>query len=96
MNIYDTGDQVRIEVRFTDDDGQPADPTVVKLFYAGPGTETELTYDGVSTIVREGVGSYYVDIVPQMPGTWRYRWQGSGTVTAAGEERFEVRRSMFA
>lgn len=96
MNIYDIGDQVRLSVTFAADDGVATDPTVVTLIYAGPtGSEIELTYDGENAMTRDDVGSYYVDIVPQAAGTWRYRWSGSGTVTAADEGRFEVRRSMF-
>lgn len=97
MNIYDIGDQVRLSVAFSDDEGAAVDPTVVTLTYAGPGgSEIELTYDGENALTRDGPGSYYVDIVPQTAGTWRYRWAGSGAVTAATEGQFEVRRSFFA
>lgn len=97
MNIYDIGDQVRISCVFTDDEGVAADPTVVTLTYVGPiGSEIELTYDGENALTRDEAGSYYVDIVPQTAGAWRYRWAGSGAVTAATEGQFEVRRSYFA
>lgn len=97
MNIYDVGDQVRLSVQFTDEDGVAVDPTLITVRYARPdGAETAVTYDGMTAVTREATGDYYLDLVADAAGTWSYRWASSGAVTAAGEGRFEVRRSMFA
>lgn len=97
MNAYDVGDQVRLSVLFSDAAAVATDPTVISVLIGSPvGTVTILSYSDDLAVSREGDGAYYVDIVVDRPGTWSYRWQASGTVTAAAEGRFIVRRSAFA
>ena len=97
MNTYDAGDQVRISVAIADDEGRATDPTVLSFLYLDPtGALTTLTYGEDEAVGREDAGGYYVDLVPNRPGIWSYRWECSGTVTAAVEGRFTVRRSAFA
>ena len=97
MNSYDIGDQVRITVEIADADGRAVDPTVLTCSYRDPaGVVTELTYGEDEAVGRLEQGSYYVDLVANRSGIWPYRWECSGTVTAATEGRFTVRRSEFA
>lgn len=94
MNTYDTGDQVRLSVLFTDSDGNAADPTVVTVKYINPlGTVTERTYEDDPAVIRDGTGEYSTDFVVSRPGSWHYRWQSTGAITAASEGQFQVRRS---
>lgn len=96
MNIYDIGDQVRLSVVFTDANDTAVDPTLITVRYIKPGgSEIAVDYDGLTAVVRDGAGAYSLDLVTDTAGVWRYRWESSGTVTAAVEGRFEVRRSMF-
>lgn len=96
VNSYDLGDQVRLTASFTNSDGTAIDPTVITVKYAAPdGSVTDLTYDIDLNVIREADGAYYVDFVPPAAGTWRYRWEASGAVTAAAEGAFQVRRSSF-
>lgn len=96
MNTYDIGDQVRLCVTFSDSDGVAVDPTVITLKYATPaGAVTTLVYGTDAAVSREATGEYYADIVPTTAGIWRYRWYSSGTITAAAEGNFSVRRSQF-
>jgi hypothetical protein len=96
MNTYDIGDQVRLSVAFTDEDGHAADPTVITVKYADPtGAITTLVYDTDAAVGREETGAYYADLVPDRAGIWRYRWTGSGAITSAAEGSFTVRRSAF-
>lgn len=96
VNSYDLGDQVRLSATFTDADGAAVDPTVITVKYADPtGAVTDLTYDVDLAVTRDGDGTYYVDFVPTAAGTWRYRWESTGAVTAAAEGAFQVRRSSF-
>lgn len=96
MNTYDIGDQVRLSVAFTDSDGVAVDPTVITLKYSNPGgTVTTLVYETDAAVTRDATGEFYADIVPTTAGIWRYRWYSSGTVTAAAEGSFSVRRSQF-
>lgn len=97
MNSYDVGDQVRLTVTISDADGRTVDPTVLACLYRDPaGVVTELTYGEDEALTRDDQGSYYVDLVANRPGVWVYRWECSGTVTAATEGQFTVRRSSFA
>ncbi len=96
MNSYDLGDQVRLSAAFTDADGAAVDPTVVTVKYSDPtGSVTDLDYGVDLAVTRTTTGAYYVDFVPHTAGTWRYRWESSGAVTAAAEGEFQVRRSSF-
>lgn len=96
MNTYDVGDQVRLAVTFTDEDGNAADPTVITVKYISPlGTVTERTYEDDPAVVRDGTGQYSTDFVANRAGGWHYRWQSSGAITAAAEGQFQVRRSAF-
>ena len=97
MNTYDVGDQVRITVQISDADGVAVDPTLLTCFYRDPvGIVTERVYETDEAVIRDGAGAYYVDLVANRSGVWVYRWECSGTVTAAVEGQFTVRRSSFA
>lgn len=81
---YDLGDVVRLEAAFSDADGNPADPTEVVLRVKG---STVVTY----TPTRVLIGLYRYDFQPDEPGMYRYRFEGTGAVRAAGEGSFFVR-----
>lgn len=96
MNVYDIGDLVRLSVQFNDADSAAVDPTVITVRYADPtGLVTQMTYETDVAVYRADVGAYYVDFIVNRAGTWAYRWQSSGLVTAATEGQFQVRRSAF-
>jgi len=97
MNAYHVGQQVRVWVRFVSYEGDATDPTVVMLKYVSPaGSPTTLTYDEDLSVVRDAEGEYYAEFIANVPGTWRYRWESSGAITAAAEGSFQVLRSAFA
>jgi hypothetical protein len=97
MNAYHVGQQVRVWARFTDIDGYAVDPTVITLKYVDPAGEvTTLTYETNWAVTREDTGEYYAEFVATRAGTWRYRWESSGALTAAAEGQFQVLRSAFA
>lgn len=70
---------------------EPADPTVVNLIVVSP-TDVEVTYVyGTDVIVeRTGTGAYSADLLPDLLGIWRYRWEGEGAAVGAGEGEFWV------
>lgn len=96
MNVYDIGDQVRVSVVFTDEYGVEHDPTsLLCQIKNADGVETYYTYGESPALTRENTGTFYVDVLATKAGTWHYRWQGSGAITAAAENSFMVRRSKF-
>lgn len=96
---FDIGDEVKMEVVFTNDSNVAADPTTVTLKVKNPaGTVTTYTYAG-GTVTKDGTGAYHKDFtIPSSGdsvGGWEYRYEGTGAVTAAVENVFDVRESSF-
>jgi hypothetical protein len=71
---------------------QLADPTTVTLTYRiNQGAPVVLTYNP-GVIVRDGTGLYHAVLdTTSLPGTWTYRWQGTGAVIAPKWNSFFVR-----
>lgn len=87
MSTYPAiGNIARLSCTFTDDTGTAVDPTTITVQYQSPqGTTT------TQTPIRDSVGAYHYDLALTQPGTYRYRFIGTGIVTAQSEDRrFEV------
>ena len=96
-SVYDIGDQVRCTGTFTDINGVAADPTVVTFSYRlDTGDVTALVYGVDAAVKKTSTGIYYVDITIATAGTYFFKWAGTGTTIAAGEDWFEVQRSRLA
>jgi hypothetical protein len=90
-NVYDTGDVARVSCTFTNPAGAFADPTTVRAKYKAPGQATVTkTYLVDSEVIRDSAGKFHMDMALTLAGTWRYRWEGEGTIVAAGEGAFMV------
>lgn len=91
---YDIGQRVELFADFVDDDGDAADPSLVTLQIINP--EGDLSSVSPS---NPAVGSYTYELdVPKTAlsaGVWTFRFEGTGTVVAADERRFEVASSEF-
>jgi hypothetical protein len=93
-NIYDIGDAVRVKATFSVS-GTATDPTTVTLKVKDPsGTISTYTY-ALSEVTKETTGIYYKDIMFDEGGMWHYRWEGTGTVQAAGEGLLIVQETKF-
>lgn len=93
---YDRGDSVRITAEFRSLSGTLTDPTTVGFKLRSPrGTVTRLEYNVDPGVVRDGVGIYHTDVDLYLPGTWCYRWEGTGTLQAAEEGTIVVEKSYF-
>jgi hypothetical protein len=75
--------RTRSYAQFTDDSGQPADPTVVTCTVTTPAGSTVYTYGQGAEIVRTSTGFYRYEHVPATVGAYRYVWLGTGAVDAA-------------
>jgi len=92
------GQSVRLPCSFYDASG----PSLVLADCSGPvlctvrdpsGTRTAYTLAG-GQVVRDGVGTYHLDVTPQAAGTWLVRWEGDmGTLVAISETSFAVQAS---
>lgn len=90
------GDVVRVAAKFTDTAGTDVDPTTVVFKVRKPdGAKTTYTYGVGATIAKSSVGDYYVNFELADPGTYTFRWQGSGNYQGAVELTQAVSRSVF-
>lgn len=62
---------------------------------APDGSPTTYTYAG-TTIVKDSVGNYHVDLAITLTGTYRYRWVSTGTGAGAEEGWFQARTQRVA
>lgn len=94
MNVYPLGSALVLVVTFEiSSTSTPGDPGVVTLRVLNPaGTET--VYTGAQ-ISHPSTGRYQKIIEPDIPGVWTYRWKGTSGITAAQEQKFEMRPSSF-
>jgi len=84
LHSYDVGDQVVATVTFRDVVGAVADPSQVKVIVmAGDGTVTSNVYP--TSVSKDSVGVYHLDVILSGPGRWWIRGQGTGSLTAAEE-----------
>jgi hypothetical protein len=88
--MYDVGDGIRITATFTDLSGVVADPSAVVFKVKDPkGTVT------IPSTAKDSTGTYHADLTLTRPGTWLYRWEGTGAVQAAIEGTISVKVSNF-
>jgi hypothetical protein len=93
MNVYQVDTLIQLGVTFYNTAlNVPADPLTVALFVEDPtGVVTEIA---TNLLVRTGVGAYYSNFMPTMPGEWVYKWQVTGNVEATSRDtRFYVKAS---
>ncbi|CAB4136951.1 hypothetical protein UFOVP314_56 [uncultured Caudovirales phage] len=93
-DTFDLGDRPVVTVTFRDELGVVRNPTTVQFSYRRPnGTVVA----GLSPGTNPSVGVYTLQLpVLDQTGPWTYRAVGTGTIDAAVEGRFFVRRSAFA
>jgi len=88
------GQEVQLQVTFyTMRTGLPvpADPTTITFRYHRPDSTTGVATFGVdTTVVRDGIGSYHLDLLLDAVGLWTVRVTGTGTVTAPAEQQIIV------
>jgi hypothetical protein len=94
VNTYDKGDTIRLWAYFKVSSVY-TDPTAIALkVKSAAGVTTTYTY-ALGTVTKSTTGIYYKDVSLTDDGIWYYRFEGTGTVAAAAEGKFEVRRSEF-
>lgn len=96
---FDIGDDIRLGVTFTNASDAVADPSTVSLKVKTPGGVTTTYAYGGGVVLKDSTGVYHASIpIPLSAasvGGWEYRFEGTGAVTAAGEDCFDVRESSF-
>lgn len=101
-NVSDIGDELRLGIAFAVGESL-TDPTDVTVrIYTPSGAALTGSYTvgvgddgGDLTVVRDSAGVFYTLFTPDEAGDWWHRWEGTGAVNAAEDERFVVRRSRF-
>jgi hypothetical protein len=65
------------------------DPTTVSMLLIDPDGNT-VSFSYPATITKDSTGKYHCDHTPTTPGTWKYRWVGTGTVPSSATRRIRV------
>ena len=97
MATYDKGSTVKIYTSSVFSvSGVATDPTTVTLLVEDPnGTETTYTY-ALGQITKAATGSYYKEITMSTPGTWHYKWIGTGACAAVDKGELYISDDVFA
>lgn len=94
INVFDTGDKIRLSAAFRDIDAVAQDPGGVTFTLRAPsGALTTYTYGTDAALVKDSTGNYHVDVVVSAAGRYRYRFAGVTTGQAAAESVFRVQAS---
>lgn len=84
---------IRLRAKFTD--SVDPDSIVVKILDPGDTAPTAYTYGVDVEVVKDAVGCYHFDVFATTPGTYNFRWEGTGTYAAVDEGQFKVQTSEF-
>jgi hypothetical protein len=82
------GNQIRLSAEFKNETGAIEDPTFVEGQIQPPTGTVEKV-----SVSREDVGSYFYILTVGLPGRWKFRFAGVGTLVAAAESEFWVQNS---
>lgn len=93
---YDKLDSVRVGANFKNNSGVLTDPTTIVLKVKTPDNViTTYTYGSDAEIIKSSTGKFYADLDISQIGIHFYRWEGSGSLQAAGESKFTIKASEF-
>lgn len=89
---YILNNPARITIYIATAAGVLTDPSALRVEYRKPSdTETRLLVYGTDAeIVRDGVGSFHLDLPNDEAGRWKGHWESDG-VEAAGEFEYRVK-----
>lgn len=94
MDNYYIGQRFRLEVTFTSVTGVNTDPTMVNFYMRSPlGVRVTYVYGVNAEVTNTATGVYHFDATPDKVGIWKYRFEGTGIVTAVDEKDVEILRS---
>jgi hypothetical protein len=89
---YTTNTMVRIAANFNTIGGILIDPSSFTMKIRLPdNTITDLS----ASVVRDSIGSYYVDYIPITIGNFTYEWIGTGNMQISKLGQFEVNVQTF-
>jgi hypothetical protein len=85
VDTYDFGDPVTLELQVRDATGALVTPTTITLITRDPdAVEAAVVPDTI------GIGLYSATLLPDVAGTWLYRWETTGPGEGAHEGGFTV------
>lgn len=88
------GEVALIETTIKDATLALVDPAVLQLkIKDGAGVVTTIAMG--AGIVKDAVGTYHAEVPLPVPGTWHYRWFGTGANAGANEGQFSVKKGEF-
>lgn len=96
VDRYDVGDLVRIVASFVGTDGvTPGNPSLITVQVMDPRGSVAAHAFGSGSVVKVGSAAYAHDFTIDRPGSWFYRFEGTGNVQAAEVWSLVGERSVF-
>ncbi len=96
MNEYHIGTRVEVIARFAQLDGTPVNPTTVTFKFEDPAhNETALNFGESDDVTNPEVGEFHGFFTVDQPGHWYYRFESTGNVMIAYEDKIKVRNTVF-
>lgn len=90
-SIIQLGETLRLYLNYTDvDTGAPIDPPVLTCSVRKPDSTVEVITYPDANFTREDVGSFFVRVLGDQIGTWRYRIYAQTSIND-----FDVRDGIF-
>lgn len=91
------GQPIRLTSVFRDSTtGQYQDPATLQFILRQPcGDDVTYTYGTDAALVKDSTGNFHIDVTPDGPGRWHFRWLATGSGAAATEDFFVVQKSRF-
>lgn len=86
--VYDVGDTVRLSCTIQSSTGGYTAATVRLIVNAPDGDETLVA---AGALTSTATGRYRYDVVPDVGGRWRYRFESTGAIVGAEQGAFAVR-----
>lgn len=77
-------------------DSVDTDPSALTFELLSPqGNRVRYVYATDAELIKDSAGDYHVDYVLDEPGTWHWRWEGTGTAPGVEEGSVQVKRERF-
>jgi hypothetical protein len=92
------GNTVVLTATFRDLDGRLMDPDTVRCRVVRRIDDAEVStyvHGTDDELTRKALGIFQLRIVPDEPGAWIYRFEGSGVIECAQEGTFNISKSLI-
>lgn len=96
LNEYAVGSAVRLPVQLRDPaTREPVDPATLVVRVTAPDASHDDYTLAAAQVVKDSVGLYHVDVVPDAAGSWTYAARTTGPTHTTPDRKFTVLVGVF-